>query len=39
VTYKKELAQLEVEVSTDKKDLNSEVKPKYTNAKELLNVR
>ena len=38
VTYKKELAQLEVEISTAQKGLNSEVKSKYTNAKELLNV-
>ena len=29
VTNKKELAQLEVEISTAQKDLNSEVKPKY----------
>ena len=38
VTIKKELAQLEIEISTAQKDLNSEVKPKYNNAKELLNV-
>ena len=31
VTNKKELAQLGVEISTAQKDLNSEVKPKYTN--------
>ena len=29
VTNKKELAQLEIEISTAKKDLNSEVKPKH----------
>ena len=38
MTKKKELKQLEVEISTAQKDLNSEVKSKYTNAKELLNV-
>merc|ERR1712238_365093 len=38
VTNKKELAQLEVDISTAQKGLNSEVKSKYTNAKELLNV-
>ena len=37
VTIKKELVQLEIKISTAQKDLNSEVKPKYNNTKELLN--